>query len=164
MVIPLNRLLLLILSEPIFHAKIKYINVSLDVSIVSLPVPALILFLHSPLLNLAVMILIHITTRLHSMLWSISPAQINTAPPFTPDCHLQFSLSITSPIITTKRLTLMQNLPSPYECHQLTAFCEAFWGVQFGSTVDDETPLELFKFLSLSGFLTCFSGSPISWK
>ena len=58
----------------------------------------------------------------------------------------------------------MQNLPSPYECHQLTAFCEAFWGVQFGSTVDDENPLELFKFISLYGFLVLHSiGSP-AWK
>ena len=43
----------------------------------------------------------------------------------------------------------------PYlsEFHQLMAFCDANWGGQFGSTVEDCTPLELFKFRSLSGFL-----------
>ena len=54
--------------------------------------------------------------------------------------------------------------PSPSECHQLTAFCNSNWGGQFGSAVKDGTPLELFRFRALSGFLICLSGGPISWK
>ena len=50
------------------------------------------------------------------------------------------------------------------EFHQLTAYCDANWGGQFGSAVEDGTPLELFKFRSLSGFLICRSGGPIAWK
>ena len=46
---------------------------------------------------------------------------------------------------------------SPSEFHQLTAYCDANWGGQFGSAVEDGTPLELFKFRSLSGFLICSS-------
>ena len=53
---------------------------------------------------------------------------------------------------------------SPSECHQLTAFCDAFWGGQCGSAVDEGTPQELFKFRSISGFLICRSSSPISCK
>ena len=54
--------------------------------------------------------------------------------------------------------------PSTSWCHQLTSYCDANWGVQFGSSVEDGTPLELFKFRSLSGFLICRSGGPIVWK
>ena len=54
--------------------------------------------------------------------------------------------------------------PYPSECHQLTAYCNANWGGQFGSAVKDSTPLKLFKFRSLSGFLVCRSGGPIAWK
>ena len=54
--------------------------------------------------------------------------------------------------------------PSPSECHQLTAHCDANWGGQFGSAVEDGTPLELFKSRYLSGFLICRFGGPIAWK
>ena len=54
--------------------------------------------------------------------------------------------------------------PSTSEFHQLTVYCDAKWGGQFGSAVEDVTPLGLFKFLSLSGFLICRSGGPIAWK
>ena len=54
--------------------------------------------------------------------------------------------------------------PSPAECHQLTAFTDACWGGQFGNAVPDGTPLELFKFRSLSGYLICCAGGPIAWK
>ena len=54
--------------------------------------------------------------------------------------------------------------PPPSECHQLTAYCNANWGGQFGSAVEDGTPLESFKFCSLSDFLICRSGGPIAWK
>ena len=39
--------------------------------------------------------------------------------------------------------------PSPSECHQLTAFCDAKYKCQFFSTVKEGAPLELFKFRSL---------------
>ena len=54
--------------------------------------------------------------------------------------------------------------PSPSECHQLNAYCDTNWGGQFGSAVEDSTPLELFKLRSLSGFLICRSGGPIAWE
>ena len=44
------------------------------------------------------------------------------------------------------------------------AFCDAKWGGQFISAVEDGTPLKLFKFRSLSGFLIRRSGEPIAWK
>jgi hypothetical protein len=54
--------------------------------------------------------------------------------------------------------------PSPAECSRLTGFTDACWGGQFGNAVPDGTPLELFKFRSLSGYLICRSGGPIAWK
>ena len=54
--------------------------------------------------------------------------------------------------------------PSPSEIHELTAFCDANWGGQFGNAVEDGTPLELFKYRSLSGFLICRNGGPIAWR
>ena len=54
--------------------------------------------------------------------------------------------------------------PSPSECHQLTVYSDACWGGQFSNHVPEGTPLELFKFRSLSGVLICRSGGPISWK
>ena len=54
--------------------------------------------------------------------------------------------------------------PSPSESHNLTAFSDACWGGQFGNAVPDGTPIELFKFRSLSGFVICRSGGPIAWK
>jgi hypothetical protein len=54
--------------------------------------------------------------------------------------------------------------PSPAECSRLTGFTDACWGGQFGNAVPEGTPLELFKFRSLSGYLICRSGGPIAWK
>ena len=54
--------------------------------------------------------------------------------------------------------------PSPSECHQLTAYTDACWGSQVGNSVPVGTPLDLFKFRSLSGFLICLSGGPVAWK
>ena len=54
--------------------------------------------------------------------------------------------------------------PSPSEYHQLTAFCKANWGGKFDSAVKEGTPLEMFKFSSLFGFLIHRSGGPIAWK
>ena len=58
----------------------------------------------------------------------------------------------------------MATTPSISECHQLTAYCDANWGGQFGSAVEDGTPLELLKLRSLSSFLIYRSGGPIVWK
>ena len=54
--------------------------------------------------------------------------------------------------------------PSPTECHELTGYSDACWGSQIGNTITDGTPLELFKFRSLSGILIVRSGGPIAWK
>jgi hypothetical protein len=54
--------------------------------------------------------------------------------------------------------------PSPASCINLTAFSNACWGGQFGNAVPDGTPLKLFKFHSLSGYLICCAGGPIAWK
>jgi hypothetical protein len=54
--------------------------------------------------------------------------------------------------------------PSPGDVQRLTSFSDACWGGQFGNAVPDGTPLELFKFRSISGFVICRSGGPISWK
>ena len=43
--------------------------------------------------------------------------------------------------------------PRLSECHQLTVFCDDCLGGQFGGALKEGTPLELFKFNSLSGFL-----------
>ncbi|KAL7525930.1 hypothetical protein ACHAWF_001569 [Thalassiosira exigua] len=40
----------------------------------------------------------------------------------------------------------------------------ACWGGQFGNAVVNGTPLELFKFSSLRGFVICRCGGPIAWK
>ena len=52
--------------------------------------------------------------------------------------------------------------PSPGDVHRLTSFSDACWGGQFGNAVPDGTPLELFKFRSISGYVICRSGGPIS--
>ena len=54
--------------------------------------------------------------------------------------------------------------PSPGDCHRLTAFSDACWGGQIGNAVPDNTPIELFKLRSMSGFVICRTGGPISWK
>eukprot|EP00956_Cyclotella_meneghiniana_P030923 scaffold79637_cov24-Cyclotella_meneghiniana.AAC.1 len=54
--------------------------------------------------------------------------------------------------------------PSPGDVQRLTSFSDACWGGQFGNAVPEGTPLELFKFRSISGFVICRSGGPISWK
>eukprot|EP00804_Cyclotella_cryptica_P002399 CCRYP_004096-RA/>CCRYP_004096-RA protein AED:0.22 eAED:0.22 QI:0/0/0/1/0/0/3/0/917 len=52
----------------------------------------------------------------------------------------------------------------PGDLQRLTSFSDACWGGQFGNAVSDGTPLELFKFRSISGYVICRSGGPISWK
>ena len=57
-----------------------------------------------------------------------------------------------------------ETAPSLSEFHQLTAFCDADWGGQFGSAVEEGTPLKMFKFRSLSGFLIFRYGGPTAWN
>ena len=90
------------------------------------------------------------------MLSNILKVQMNMPCIYTQIPLQKYKHSIISHIITTA--------PSLSECHQLTAFCDANWGDQFGIAVEEGTPLELFKFSSLSGFLICRSGRPIAWK
>ena len=54
--------------------------------------------------------------------------------------------------------------PAPGDVQRLTSFSDACWGGQFGNSVPNGTPLELFKFRSISGYVICRSGGPISWK
>jgi hypothetical protein len=54
--------------------------------------------------------------------------------------------------------------PAPGDVSRLTGFSDACWGGQFGNAVPDGTPLELFKYRSISGYVICRTGGPISWK
>ncbi len=47
---------------------------------------------------------------------------------------------------------------------QLTSFADACWGAQFGNAIPEGTPIELFKFRSLSGYVICHSGGPVAWR
>jgi hypothetical protein len=91
-------------------------------------------------------------------------APVTTEFAFTPSLIQIFKPSTTSPITMTRKHTLMPLPPTPADCHQLTAFSDACWGGQFGNAVPDGTPLELFKYCSLSGYLICCAGGPIAWK
>ena len=46
----------------------------------------------------------------------------------------------------------------------LQGFCDANWGSQIGSAVDDGVEIEMFKYRSMSGFLIMRCGGPIAWK
>ena len=64
-----------------------------------------------------------------------------------------------------KKEAYLNAIPSsPSEAHKLTTYTDACWGGKFGSAVPDGTPLSLFKFRSLSGYLICRTGGPLSWK
>jgi hypothetical protein len=52
---------------------------------------------------------------------------------------------------------------SPASCINLTAFSDACWAGNLVA-VPDGTPLELFKYRSLSGYLICCAGGPITCK
>ena len=54
--------------------------------------------------------------------------------------------------------------PAPGDCSRLTAFSDACWGGQIGNALPENTPIELFKFRSISGFVICRTGGPIAWK
>ncbi|KAL7489171.1 hypothetical protein ACHAW6_014756, partial [Cyclotella cf. meneghiniana] len=54
--------------------------------------------------------------------------------------------------------------PSPSDCYNLTGFSNTCRGGQFGNAVADGTPLEMFKYCSLSGFVICHAEGSIAWK
>ena len=45
-----------------------------------------------------------------------------------------------------------------------TIYSDACWGGQYSNVVPDGTPLELFKYRSLSGLIVFRCGGPVSWK
>jgi hypothetical protein len=47
---------------------------------------------------------------------------------------------------------------------RLTSFADACWGAQFGNVLPEGTPIELFKFRSLSGYVICRTGGPVAWR
>jgi hypothetical protein len=53
--------------------------------------------------------------------------------------------------------------PSQKNCAPLTAYSDACWGSQIGSTVRDGTLLPLFTFWSMSGGVVFWRGGPLSW-
>ena len=52
----------------------------------------------------------------------------------------------------------------PPDSQSLQGFCDANWGSQIGSALDDGTEMEMFKYRSMSGFLIMRCGGPIAWK
>ena len=88
---------------------------------------------------------------------------MNPAYTFTPRTLEQYRHSTIYSIITINKPTQKQRrLPR----HNATNSrpCDANWGGQFESAYEGGTPLELFKFCSLSSILIFRSGGPISWK
>ena len=70
-------------------------------------------------------------------------------------------------IILRRSLPLIQPRSSllPHLCNSLHLVTPAGgWGGQIGNSVPDGTPIELFKFRSLSGYIIYRSGGPIAWK
>ena len=54
--------------------------------------------------------------------------------------------------------------PSVSEVMRLTSFADSCWGAQIGNALPEGTPIELFKFRSLSGYVICRTGGPIAWR
>ncbi|KAL7516707.1 hypothetical protein ACHAWX_001691 [Stephanocyclus meneghinianus] len=67
-------------------------------------------------------------------------------------------------IVTIKQPYMPSNTSTAPLITCLTSFSDACWGGQFGNAIPDGTPLELFKFCSISGYVICHTGGPISWK
>ena len=53
--------------------------------------------------------------------------------------------------------------PTFERSHLMKTYSDACWGGQFGNAVKDGTPLELFKFRSMSGAIVFRCGGPIAW-
>lgn len=53
---------------------------------------------------------------------------------------------------------------SPLECQNLIAFGNTCGGGQIGNSMPDGTLVEMFNFHSLSGYVICYCGGPISWR
>ena len=54
--------------------------------------------------------------------------------------------------------------PTAAEHSQLTAYSDACWDSQVGSSVPEGTELDLFKFRSMSGYIILRAGGPIAWS
>ena len=54
--------------------------------------------------------------------------------------------------------------PTAAEHDQLTAYSDACWGNQIGSSVPEGTELDIFKFHSMSGYVILRDGGPIAWS
>ena len=52
----------------------------------------------------------------------------------------------------------------PPDGQPLQGFCDANWGSQIGSAVDDRVEIEMFKYRSMSGFLIMSCDGLIAWK
>ena len=52
--------------------------------------------------------------------------------------------------------------PAPGDVSHLTGYSDACWGGQFGNAVPDGTPLPLFKYRSISGYVICRTGGPLA--
>ena len=53
--------------------------------------------------------------------------------------------------------------PTAATAHKMTTYSDACWGGQYGEAVRDGTPLPLFKYRSLSGYVVFRCGGPVSW-
>ena len=49
----------------------------------------------------------------------------------------------------------------PPDSQSLQGFCDANWGSQISSALEDGTEIEMFKYRSMSGFLIMRCGGPI---
>ena len=54
--------------------------------------------------------------------------------------------------------------PTAAEHHCLTAYSDACWGSQLGSSVSPGTEIEMYKLRSMSGYIVLRGGGPIAWS
>lgn len=86
--------------------------------------------------------------------YGISFSSDNTTPMHT---HIHFPDSCDKEAYTDAKPPVEAN------AHKLTTYSDASWGGQYGEKVCDSTPLPLFKFCSMSGFIVFRCGGPVSW-
>ena len=54
--------------------------------------------------------------------------------------------------------------PTAAQHHELTAYSDACWGSQLGTSIAVGTEIEMFKLRSMSGFIALRAGGPIAWS
>lgn len=54
--------------------------------------------------------------------------------------------------------------PTAAENHELTAYSDACWGSQLGSSALPGSEIEMFKLRSMSGYMVVRAGGPIAWS